>query len=134
MSFAANTGSLVNHLHARGTVGQPTPTVGMGATLLSYTDRHPATIVAVTELSSKRWKYQVELTEDRARRVDSNGMSESQEYEFTTNPDARRQVFRMERDGGRWIEMRRNDNGRWIVSHNRGLRIGERDKYHDFSF
>jgi primosomal protein N' len=47
MKLGAQTASLTNHLQSRATIGQPEPTVGMGATLLGWTDRYAGTIVEV---------------------------------------------------------------------------------------
>ena len=65
------TGSLVNHLMGR--TAAPTPTIGMGATILGYTDRHAATIVDVSKTGKVVW-----IRQDKATRIDSNGMSEAQ--------------------------------------------------------
>lgn len=131
MSYAQQTGSLVNHLFARGVKGQPTPEVGMGATLLSYTDRHAATICSVETI---RGTLYISVQEDNAVRTDSNGMSESQEYTYTPNPDGYVKTFRLGKKG-MWEAVYKNpETGRWNVSQVGGLRIGSRETYHDFSF
>lgn len=131
MSYAQQTGSLVNHLQARGVKGQPTPEVGMGATLLSYTDRHPGTIISVETVRSVVY---LEVQEDNYKRIDSNGMSECQDYEFTCNPNGAINTFRQGKDG-MWEKVYKNpETGRWKKTDSRGLRIGERDRYYDFSF
>jgi hypothetical protein len=126
-----DTGSLMNHLYSRSVNGQPEPVVGMGATLLGWTDRHPATIVQVVKLKKGGWI--VAVTEDDAKRIDNNGFSESQEYEYTSKPDGARKCFRFE-EGKGWREVRETDKGRWKLTGGGGLRIGEREKYHDFCF
>lgn len=128
MKLGSETGSLMNHLYSRMVVGEPMPYVGMGATLLSWTDRDPATIVEVNLAK----KYIV-VQRDEAVRVDSNGMSESQEYEFTPNPNAPRMIYKKNRKGI-WKRHEFNERGRLVLAHGQGLRIGERDKYYDFSF
>lgn len=115
-----STGSLTNYLMS-GTKGQPVPVVGMGATMLGWTDRHAATIVAVGP--NGRW---VEIRRDDAKRVDSNGMSEAQDYEFTPNPKAPVLRYSLRKDGG-YVRVGEKFSGV-------RLRIGERDCYHDFSF
>lgn len=131
MSFAQQTGSLINHLQARGVKGQPTPEVGMGATLLCYPDCRPATI---TKVESLRGKTYVTVQEDNAERTDKNGMSECQDYVFTRNVDGSESTFRTDKNG-MWERVYKNpETGRWIKSSTGGLRIGQRDKYHDFSF
>jgi hypothetical protein len=98
-----------------GTVGAPEPKVGMGATILCWTDRHAATIVRVT-------KAQVHVRQDKATRIDKNGMSESQEYAYETDPTAEVEIFRLTKRG-----YRKAGGGS-------ALRIGDRDEYHDYSF
>lgn len=71
MRLGTQTGSVTNHILSRATIGQPEPTVGMGATLLGWTDRHACTIV---EVSMERDRIVVTVQEDNAKRTDSNGM------------------------------------------------------------
>lgn len=131
MKLGTETSSLVNHLQARAVVGQPEPVVGMGATILRWTDRSPATIVHVFKIGSA---VAIDVQEDRYKRTDNNGMSESQTYEFTPNPDGYRATYRQS-GKGMWEEVRFNpDTKRWSKTGGNGLRIGERDAYHDFSF
>lgn len=99
---------------------QPKPEVGMGATIVMYTDLYPATIVEVTHSS-------VTIQEDVATRTDKNGLSESQDYTYTTNPKARREVFSL-RDTGRYVKRGQPTNG---GTH---LVIGTREQYVDPSF
>lgn len=113
MKLGTETASLSNYLMS-GTKGQPTPQVGMGATILMWTDRKPATIVKVT-------RTQIHVREDRAIRADKNGMSECQSYTFEEQPNAPVRVFRLRKTGAY-----KGDRGQ--------LRIGERDSYHDYSF
>lgn len=112
MNLGSETGSLVNYILAK--TGKQ-PEVGMGATILSWTDRHPATIVKVT-------KTQVHVQEDLAKRIDDRGYyTEDQDYEYVPNPEAYIQVFRFTKKG------LKNKNG----NH---LSIGRREKYVDPSF
>lgn len=116
-------GSFTNHVYD--TARCVAPAVGMGATLLSWSDRHPATVVAVGPQSKAQpglptW---VEVTEDEAKRTDSNGMSECQSYEFTTRPDGHRTRYTL-RPGGVYR----------VKGGDRRILFGRRDKYHDFSF
>ena len=130
MKAGTQTGSLVNHLYSRMTNGQPEPVVGMGATLLSWTDRNPATITSVQKVG----KFTIiGVKGDNYKRIDSNGMSENQEYEYTPNPDAAELFFRF--DGKFWSRVRMNpETKRWNKIDSGGIRIGSRQKYHDFSF
>lgn len=99
------------HLYSRAT---PEPEIGMGATILCWTDRHAGTIVRVTPT-------QVHVQRDKATRIDQNGMSETQGYSYEPNPDAPIEVFRKTKKGYR------NSAGN-------GLLIGRRDAYYDYSF
>ena len=130
MRLGTETVSLVNHIHSLAVRGQPDPVEGMGATVLAYTDRYPATIISVN--SDKR--VMLLVREDKATRTDQNGLSECQSYAFEPNPEGQTWTFRQAKNGT-WEEVRRNrETGRWIKVNGAGLRIGERNKYHDFSF
>ena len=131
LKAGTQTGSLMNHLYSRMTNGQPEPVVGMGATLLGWTDRDPATIVEVTK--TKSGALVIGVQEDKAKRIDNNGFSESQEYEYSANPEAGIDYFRFD-EGKGWRGVRKNEKGRLVLTGGGGLRIGEREKYHDFSF
>lgn len=109
------TGSLVNHLMSRSTT--IVPEVGMGATLLGWTDRHAATVVRVSASKKTFW-----LQQDRAIRTDKNGMSECQEYTFERQPNAQARKVVMTKKG--WREA----GGGYMVA------LGVREEYHDFSF
>lgn len=106
-------GSLMNRIAE--VSKQPKPEVGMGATIMMYTDRIAATIIKVTAKS-------ITVQEDVSTRVDNNGMSESQEYSYKSNPKGQIQVFRLRKRGGY-----RNKDGD-------GLLIGDRDHYYDYGF
>lgn len=131
MSYAQQTGSLVNNLYARQVKGQPTPEVGMGATMLSYTDRSAATITAVETI---RGKIYITVQEDKSVRTDKNGMSECQDYEYSRDENGRVQTFRQAANG-MWERVYKNtETNRWKKTDCGGLRIGSRNTYHDFSF
>jgi hypothetical protein len=124
------TGSLTNWLLS-GVKGQPEPVVGMGATLLAYTDRYAGTITRVFE---ERGVLMVDVQEDDAKRTDNNGMSEMQEYAYSPNPNGRVKTFKLYKGG--WQAVYKSQvTGRWKMDPGgNGLRIGERRKYNDFSF
>lgn len=125
-----DTGSLVNHLHSRAVRGEPEPHVGMGATLLSYTDRSPATVIKVYDV---RGVVYIDVQTDTYRRIDSNGMSEMQEYDYTPNPAGYIQTFRKTTDGF-WQGCYKNSATGRYNKRDGGLRLGARERYHDFSF
>jgi len=92
------------------------PKVGDGATILSWSDRTPATVVFVSENGKT-----IHIQEDNAVRTDSNGMSECQSYSFTANPSAPIQVVRLTKKG-------------WKIVKGSRILVGSRSKYHDYSF
>jgi hypothetical protein len=53
MKLGTETSNLVNHLLSRAVRVAPTPQVGMGATLLYWSDRSPATIMTIQQAA--RW-------------------------------------------------------------------------------
>lgn len=116
MKLGTHTASMSNWLMS-GTKGQPTPVVGMGVTLLHWTDRSAGTITRVSASGKTLW-----FKEDTAERVDTNGMSESQDYKFTPNPDARE----------RRASLRKN--GEWREVNGSRLALGYRSAYYDYSF
>jgi hypothetical protein len=109
-------------------IGAPAPEVGMGVTMLSWTDRHAGTIVEVN--TKKRY---IAVTEDNAKRIDNNGISESQEYEYTPVMDGYRNYYRKDTKGN-WRPCVFNEKGRLVFCGHRGLIVGRRETYHDFSF
>lgn len=126
MKLGTQTGSLVNHIYSRAAAS--TPMVGEGATLLSWTDRYPATVVEV--FTHGKYDYFV-VQEDSATRVDDYGMSDAQSYEYSCNPQGRLSTFRVKNGG--FEAVRQNENGRWVKSYG-SVAVGRREKYHDYSF
>jgi hypothetical protein len=121
MNLGTETGSLVNHVYSRAV--QPTPAVGMGATILAWSDRYAGTIIAVHPDGS------FDVQEDKATRTDANGMSESQTYAYEPNPAGRVHKFRVVKRGKAKGELREaGKRGGY------GVMVGVRRKYHDFSF
>ena len=113
------TGSFVNKLYA---ARNTEPTVGMGATILMWTDRIACTVIWVSQ-SGKALTVQ----RDRAIRTDSNGMSDAQSYRYEPDPDSPVYKYTL-RSNGRWVR-----SGESASSGGR-LKLGTRDQYHDFSF
>lgn len=108
-------GSLQNRLMEN--VKPVTPVVGMGATILMYSDRHAATVTKVFSPTT------IVIQQDTATRTDKNGMSENQEYTYTPNTDAEEVFVTLRKDG------------RWKVKKSQTvIKIGTRDSYHDYSF
>ena len=70
---------------------------GTHATMSSGSDAYPYEVVDHTVFASGQKQGKVKTVTVRqldARRTDSNGMSESQEYEYTSNPDNGTQVLK----------------------------------------
>lgn len=129
MKLGRDTGSVMNHVLSRSVIGQPDPTVGMGATVLLWSDRHACTVIA--------WdgkKSILTIQQDSSQRLDKNGLSESQQYEFTPDPSGR--VYRFKRmPEGTWREMTTSEKGNLVFSKSgAGLMIGRREEYYDPSF
>lgn len=112
-------GSLVNRIYGR--MNSLEPEIGMGATVLHYTDRSAATVVSISS-NGKR----IGIKYDKATRTDSNGMSDAQSYSY-------------EPGDGPTIYFTKRKNGNF-VQEGSGMReglkvlIGKRDHYHDYSF
>lgn len=98
----------------------PEPQVGMGATITHWSDRNAGTVVRVVRTKAGAVK-EIHVQGDHAKRIDSNGMSDCQTYEYTPNPEAGVQVFKYLK-------------GKPCRTNGAGLLLGVRDAYHDYSF
>lgn len=117
--------SSTNGILAAGVIGAPTPVVGMGATILMWSDRHAATIRLIDHFKTGARAGQVKavwVTEDQAIRIDNNGMSENQTYEYLPQADGPYKKFTLRK------------NGRFVDSGGTTLAVGYRNEYHDYSF
>jgi hypothetical protein len=143
MKLGTETGSVVNHLYSRAVIGQPEPEVGMGVTMLFWTDRAPGTIQRVFKIGKNT---AIEVTFDASTLVSGSTQSESQEWQFTEKSGSTRMTY-MRKPNGTWKNMVHKaidvdeDAGRTIYSKRwsqsgsgAGLRIGKRDKYIDPCF
>lgn len=92
-----------------------TPTIGSGCTIRWYSDRKAATVIAVSPTG-----YKVTVREDRSIRLDKNGMSDSQHYDYEPDPEGREHVF-----------YRRGDV---YATDGKSLQLGTRSTYHDYGF
>jgi len=95
--------------------------VGDAATILYYSDRSPATIIEISEDGRT-----VKVQEDKATRIDTNGMSDCQDYEYERDPQGSVHTFKLNRRGDF------TDNGK--VDYGTKLGFGWREKYFDYSF
>lgn len=132
MKLGTQTGSLVNHIMANRSVREIE--VGKtGATLLSWTDRSPATVMEVFEKGAYTYYG---IVADEFEVVEGNMFDGSAKYEYKTNPDGYKQYFRAKTDGSSGFQkvMKNEETGRWNKVGDGGLSIGERSKYYDPHF
>lgn len=139
--------SINNEMKARAVIGEPTPEVGMGATMLVGSDRYGCTINRIF-MEGKR--QVLEVTHDKTKLVGGAMLSEEQTYEYVPQPNAKRHYF-AKNEAGFWQEMHykiisstydaKTDERTDVLSKRLsvsrvsvGLRIGERDEYRDPSF
>jgi hypothetical protein len=113
------TGSALHHI-TPDAKGSTLAQVGDGATILAWTDRYAGTVVKTTPRS-------IVVREDNATRSDSNGMSESQSYDYSPNPDGREWTFTLRNDGKFYEKGAK-------MGHGYKLMIGARRAYYDYSF
>lgn len=92
------------------------PEVGMGATARIGSDRLAYTIVRVSPSGKTVW-----VKEDDAKRIDNNGMSECQNYEYTRN------------ESNPEVQIRKNNRGQWKSGDTKFV-LGCRSQYYDYSF
>ena len=134
MNIGTQTTSLVNHLYNRMTNGSPDPIIGMGATILGWSDRHAGTVQSVTKLDSKVWSYQITVTSDTRTVVSGSEHDGSAVYSFSSNLDGYGYIYRKDRKTGHWVSGYINpDSGRFIKQDGR-LILGFRESYIDPSF
>lgn len=130
MRPGTDTGSLINHLYSRQTLNQPEPFVGMGATVLHWTDREAGTIIAVEKVGNDTI---ITVQSDEAKVIGGGEHDGSASYEFSPNLNGRLSYFRLSKIG--WTTVRKNEQtGRWNKIANGGVKIGVRDHYRDPSF
>lgn len=117
-------GSFQNQLYAGCTSSVPEP--GMGCTVIHYSDRTACTVESIGR-NKKGVVTEVHVREDRATRIDSNGMSECQSYSYSPDPEGRVYIFTLRRNG-RWAQLGSPAKG------GIGILFGGRRHYHDYSF
>lgn len=128
MSLNTETGSATNHVLSRQTEGQPDPAKGMGATLLGWSDRYAVTIIAIDGDI-------ITVQEDHAKRLDDNGASEDQSYEYSADTEAPARQYRRTANGS-WEQVTRlHHASRWeVVPSGYSLLVGRRDHFFDFAY
>ena len=98
------------------------PEIGMGVTEMMYSDRAPYEIIAIKDdrhITVRAMGY---------KRIDNNGFSEIQEYEYDSNPN------------GYVCDLFKTKRGVWVrrvgvrgVDDSSGWFIGRAERYYDFS-
>ena len=111
-------GSLFNQLMDNTEAREPQ--VGDGATILMWSDRHAATIVEISRFKTGKRAGQISaitVQEDKATRIDNWGMSDMQDYTYEADPTGSKKTFKVDARG-----------------QFKGLLVGTRKHYYDFSF
>jgi hypothetical protein len=94
------------------------PEIGGGVTICYWSDCEPATIIAIS-----RTGHKITIQEDSSKRLDKNGISECQEYEYATNPEGTVHTASL-----------RSDGTYRLASSKTRVSLKGRRKFHDFSF
>lgn len=94
------------------------PEIGGGVTICYWSDCSPATIIEIS-----RTGHKITIQEDSWKRIDKNGISECQEYEYSADPKGTVHTASLRRDG-----TYRLSGCKTRVS------LKGRRKFHDFSF
>lgn len=108
----SDTGSLVNSILIESFPKEVK--INIGATECLFTDRRAGTIIEVL-------KNKIIFQYDDAVRIDKNGMSEVQEYRYSTNNNNEKKIFKLTKKG-------------WKSKSGTYLAIGYKDEYYDYSF
>lgn len=129
MSAGSQTGSFINHIISGSQ--SPAPVLGMGGTILGWTDRQAATVVSIAKDGKS-----LLTRDDIAIRTDKNGMSESQSYDFQQDDNGIERQWKLAKDGS-WRSAEISPKGRVVFTdggQGKRLVLGKRDHYYDFSF
>ena len=121
---------MLNQIFSR--MNQPEPKVGLGATVLAYTDRYAGTIIKVWTKGKSKY---ITIQRDASHRTDNNNMSDCQSYDY--KPDANGVTWTFKSlDGKPSYEVKYNDITNKWNRYEGGLRllIGHRNEYYDYTF
>jgi hypothetical protein len=130
MNLAKPTNSLQSNIMHASVNGAPAPEVGMGVTILMWTDRHVGTITKVVSDS------EIHFTEDTTVADKSKGELQMghQDWIHTPNPNGPVIVGKKGRDG-KWYRAHKTATGRWSVSKScTPLAVGFKNYNYDWSF
>lgn len=128
MKLGTQTGNLVNHVMSMQTIDADRVFVGDGATICRWSDRTACTVVEIDRNSGI-----IAVQEDTAKRVDNNGMSDLQEYEYERNKKGAVHYFKRYKTGWEHVVMN-NESRRWNKAKGMDLVVGARRQYYDYSF
>lgn len=103
------------------TITPTNPVVGMGATINFHSDSKAATIIQITHKGKR-----IVLQQDKAIRVDQNGLSESQTYNYETDLEGSIYIATLRKDG-RYRLVGSSVNGKTIT-------LNIRREYYDHSY
>ena len=98
--------------------------VGDGCTICYYSDREPATIIAISEDEKT-----ITVQQDKATRTDSNGMSDCQSYVYERDLNGTIRTYKRTRTNKSFY----SENGSYR-DWDTFLLFGVRRKYYDYSF
>jgi hypothetical protein len=127
MSFPTN--SLQSNMMHAAVKGAPAPTVGMGVTILYWTDRHVGTIVKVISHS------EIHFTSDDTVADPSKPLAMGhQEWIHTPNPNGPIVIGKKAKDG-KWYIAHKTPTGQMRVNkHCTPLAVGVKNYRYDWSF
>lgn len=124
-----DTGSFINMLMSNNST---VPEVGKGATVLLWTDRHAYEVIEVSND-----KKRVVVQQYFPKRIDKNGMSESQEYEYKELSPVKEVIvwkwggWRFERD----VMKHQQGLTKWVKKYPKvNIIWGVKREYYDYSF
>lgn len=95
------------------------PIVGMGVTINFYSDSKAATLIQVTHKGKR-----IVLQQDKSIRVDNNGISETQTYNYETDTNGTIYIATLRKDG----------RYRLVGATGSTITLGVRREYYDYSF
>jgi hypothetical protein len=114
--------------------------VGLGGTDYMWSDRKPYTVCVVHNNWKNKGYEIIGVQADDYKRIDTNGMSEDQDYEFTTNIENTVHYLKSEKVQTKNGIMKIYQPVRWNNKTNRwnkggtAVTLGHRKAYYDFSF
>lgn len=130
MNLTKPTNSLQSNIMHAAVKGAPKPSVGMGVTILMWTDRYVGTITEV--ISEKEFLF----TRDDTVADKSKGELQMghQDWIHTPLPEGPKILAKMGRDG-RWYIAHKTEKGRLSVNKNcTPLAVGFKNYHYDWSF